>query len=82
MEGMLVRRVLAALECDFTISYMKGTANIYANALSHKQTSTTEQSAATSSVPQQLPDLQQTKLLHDQLQSGMHSLGHSGVSNL
>ena len=39
---------MAAQEYDFNISYQKGTANTNnADALSHKQTSITEQSAAT-----------------------------------
>ena len=83
MEGLLARRALAAQEYDFTISYQKGAANTNADALSRKQTPTTEQSAATLCMPQQLPDLQQSQAndpiisqLHDQLQSGTYPQGH------
>ena len=60
MEGLLARWALAAREYDFTISYRKGAANTNADALSRKQTPTTEQGTATLNVPQQLPDLQQS----------------------
>ena len=82
MEGLLARWALAAQEYDFTISYRKGAANTNADTLSRKQTPTTEQSAATLCVPQQLPDLQQSQAndpiisqLYDQLQSGTYPQG-------
>ena len=83
MEGLLARWGLAAQEYDFTISYRKGAANANANALSCRQTPTTEQSAATLCEPQQLPDLQQSQAndpiisqLHDQLQSRTYPQRH------
>ena len=83
MEGLLARWALATQEYDFTISYRKGTANSNTDALSHKQTFTTEQSAATLCVPQQLPGLQQHQAndpiipqLYNQLQSGLPPQGH------
>ena len=86
MEGLLARWALAAQEYDFTISYRKGATNTNADALSRKQTPTTEQSAATLCVPQQLPDLQQSQAKDPNFMTN-YNLEHihkdtSGVSDL
>ena len=62
MEGLLARWVLAIQEYDFTITYCKGLDNGNADALSRKEYSAFDYTAATTQLPFLTEDLRQQQL--------------------
>ena len=62
MEGLLARWALAMQEYDFTITYRKGLDNANADALSWKEHSDLEYTAATTQLPFLTKDLRQQQL--------------------